>query len=201
MTKVATLLKTVREEKGYELAELSKKTKIPVKYLRAFEEGDVHQYPHEPYCSLSVKDYADFLGLDGQEILRLFRRDYIQKVEAVDAHLTSNGITPRTTFMVAIIIIITFFLIYLANEYFRFSKAPLLEVYWPKIVTSDIIDINGRTSPDATVRINQDLVIVKADGTFSKKINLQNNDQVVIESKSPSGKSTIVEKTLNHPAN
>ncbi|MCL4384401.1 helix-turn-helix domain-containing protein [Patescibacteria group bacterium] len=201
MTKVATLLKTVREEKGYELAEISKKIKIPVKYLYAFEEGDTSCYPNEPYCSLSVKDYADFLGLNGQEILRLFRRDYIQKNNDHNAVIASSGITPKTTFGVAMVVLVAFFVIYLFNEYLRFTQPPLLQVDWPRIITGDSVEIDGKTNPDATVRVNQDLVIVNADGTFSKKVSLKDGNKIIVESKSPSGKTTVEEKTLNPTIN
>ena len=79
MTTVESILKSTRLELGYEITEVAKKTKLPIKYLQAFESGDFHRYPQEPYCSLLIKDYADFLGLNGQEIVRLFRRDFIQK--------------------------------------------------------------------------------------------------------------------------
>ncbi len=197
MTKVTTLLKTVREEKGYELSEISKKIKIPVKYLAAFEDGNIHHYPHEPYCSLSVKEYADFLGLDGQEILKIFRRDYVQKTEVDNVISKSNGITPKVTFTVLVVFIIGLFTIYLGNEYLKYTQPPQLTIDWPSLVTTDVIEITGKTNPDATVRINQDLVIVNSDGTFSKKISLKTDTtKVVVESQSLSGKSTIQEKTF-----
>lgn len=198
MTKVDSILKNTRQELGYELSEVAKKTKLPLKYLKAFEEADSHHYPNEPYCSLLIKDYADFLGLNGQEIVRLFRRDFIENSKPKSTIISSKGLTPKYVFFLIMTLVVALFITYLFNEYLRFTAAPKLDVNWPKIITKETIEINGRTTTDATVRVNQDLVIVNTDGTFSKKIiSSSPSIRVVIESKSPAGKSTIVEKTLN----
>ena len=58
----SSLLKNTRLDKEWDLTDISKKLKVPVKYLEALENGQIACYPEEPYCSLIIKDYADFLG-------------------------------------------------------------------------------------------------------------------------------------------
>ena len=83
MFRVSTIFKNTRLDKELEFSEISKKLKIPAKYLEAIEDEKIANFPQEPYCSLIVKDYANFLGLNGEEILSLFRRDFAQKVKIV----------------------------------------------------------------------------------------------------------------------
>lgn len=194
----ANILKNARLDKELELMEISKKLKVPSKYIEAIESEDTSNFPQEPYCSLIVKDYADFLGLNGSEILSLFRRDFAQKRKQKLAPKSFFSFTPQFTFSLSIIIIIIFFSVFLISEYYKFNSPPKLKINWPSsIILGNSIDLTGITDPESTVRINQDLIIVDSNGNFQKKIILNNNEtKVVVESKSPSGKTTIEERSI-----
>jgi hypothetical protein len=59
------------------------------------------------------------------------------------------------------------------------------------------IELTGVTDPESTVRVNNDLIIVNTKGDFQKKINLINgNNKIIVESKSPSGKTTKEENII-----
>ena len=198
MLRTSSLLKNTRLDKEYELVDISKKLKIPVKYLSAIEDEDVKNFPQEPYCSLIVKDYADYLGLNGQEILSFFRRDFEQKKRNKSVKKTGFSFTPQFTFSVLIGVIIISFIFYLTSEYIKFNRPPKLKINWPENITSESFDLNGITDPDSTIRINEDLIIINSNGSFQKKIQTGSNGEikVIVESKSPSGKTTIEEKTF-----
>jgi hypothetical protein len=189
MFRAATILRNSRLDKELEYQEIAKKIKVPAKYLKAIEDEQTDSFPNEPYCSLIVKDYADFLGLDGQHILKLFHRDFEQKRQSQNTSLPKTIITPQFTFSL-------FVVISLLLEYVKFNRPPKLQVSWPTNLSA-IVEITGVTDSEATVRINNDLVIVDQSGKFSKKINLPvNGSNVVVESKSQSGKTTHDEKFL-----
>jgi len=196
----SSLLKNTRLDKEYELADIAKKLKINSKYLKALEDDDVVNFPQEPYCSLMVKEYADYLGLNGQDVLSLFRRDFEQKKKTKSLRKESFSFTPQLTFTFSIALIIFVFAIYLVSEYFKFNRPPKLKVDWPteSIIINDSFILTGITDPESTVRVNQDLIIVDTKGAFSKKISLNQNNEtkIIVESKSPSGKTTIEEKIL-----
>lgn len=197
MFRVSTIFKNSRLDKELEFSEISKKLKIPAKYLEALEDEKVASFPQEPYCSLIVKDYANFLGLNGEEILSLFRRDFAQKNKVTKTGGHAFVFTPHFTFKIGILATIIVFSGYLFFEYLKFNRPPELKVDWPdvKMVENTTIEINGFTDPESTVRINQDLVIVDATGSFKKKITIvPPESKIVIESKSASGKTTTVEK-------
>ena len=106
--------------------------------------------------------------------------------------------TPQLTFSVVVISTVLLFVSYLVSEYIKFNNPPKLKVNWPQAITSlNSVEITGLTDPEATVRINQDLVIVDINGNFQKKINLSNyEEKIVVESKAPNGKTTKEEKTI-----
>jgi len=199
MYRASIILKNARSDKDLSLQEVSKKLKIPQKYLEAIENENILCFPQEPYCSLIINDYADFLGLNGSQIVGLFRRDFAQKRKNKTTDKSLISFTPQFTFGLIVSFLILLFSSYLIFEYIKFNQPPRLKVEWPlqDVVYEEIYELKGTTDPESTVRINQDLVIVDPEGNFAKKINLQTNEtRILIESKSPSGKTTQEERTI-----
>jgi len=195
----SSLLKNTRLDKEWELADISKKIKVPIKYLEAIENETVSCFPQEPYCSLIIKDYADYLGLNGVDVLALFRRDFDQKRKTKKKKSLFFSFTPKFTFTVSLILVVLFFLVYLTSEYIKFRQPPKLEVIWPleATVSGSIVEISGVTDSESTVRINDDLILVDVNGIFLKKINLNSGENnITVESTSPNGKSTVVNKVI-----
>lgn len=202
MYKASIILKNAREDKDLNLEEISKKLKISKKYLEAIETENRSAFPAEPYCSLIIKDYAVFLGLNGEDILSVFRRDFAQKTAPAAVSSDKLSLTPQFVFKIATIISLLFFLGYISLEYLKFNRPPTLKVTWPEdnsLALNTKIEITGTTDPEATVRINDDLIIIDQNGYFKKSINLQNPEsKIVVESKSHNGKAALLEKTY-HP--
>lgn len=201
MIRASALLKDTRLDKDLDLIEISKKLKIPVKSLAAIENEDVTNFPQEPYCSLIVKDYADFLGLNGSNILCLFRRDFDQKKKNKGNSKQLLSFTPQFTFKLSIIAILILFSSYLIFEYIKFNQPPKLKINWPldTIITNSAVSLTGTTDIEATIRINDDLIIVDNQGNFNKKIDLgEGENKIIVESKSPSGKVTYEEKIIKY---
>lgn len=197
MKRASTILESARLDRELDFLEISKKTKIPAKYLIAFENEKVSDFPSEPYCSLMIKDYADYLGLNGEELLCLFRRDYDRKVTKITPRRFLFSLTPQFTFTLFVIGLSLIFAIYLISEYLKFNRPPKLKVNWPQNISSENVEISGITDPQATVKINDSLVIVSDDGSFQKNIEVSTPEaKIVIEAKSPAGVVTKDEKVL-----
>lgn len=199
MFRASNILNNARLEKELDLNDISKKLKIPVRYLEAFETENISNFPSEPYCSLMVKDYADFLGLNGKEILSVFRRDFEQKRKSGASTKEKFSFTPQKTFTFTVVILLFIFSVYILSEYIKFNKPPKLKVNWPSksIVVDNNVEISGITDPESTISINGDLVLVDNNGKFQKKITFATSEaKIRVESKSLSGKTTIDEKIL-----
>ena len=65
-------LHDARVTKGYTLDDLQKNTKIQKRYLMAIEDNNFDALPGEFYVRAFVKQYADSVGLNGQELLNDF---------------------------------------------------------------------------------------------------------------------------------
>lgn len=195
MKRASFILETARLDRELTLDDISKKTKIPLRYLKAFESEVSCDFPDEPYCSLMLREYATFLGLKPDDIVSIFRRDYQKKSCDKQNNKFIFSFTPQFTYTIVIALLIVLFTSYLIVEYIKFNRPPSLKVDWPSY--SKVVEIKGNTDIESTVKINQSLVVVDQDGNFSKKIELSNSEsKIIVESISPAGKTTIEEKIL-----
>jgi len=72
-------LKTVREERDWSYDYISREINISAKYLEALEREDFSVFPGEPYVLGFLKNYGEFLGLNQEEVLSLYRSLKIQE--------------------------------------------------------------------------------------------------------------------------
>lgn len=70
---VCELLKTTRERAGEDLQTVSQVLRIRLVYLEAIEAGNYDELPGKTYVVGFVRAYADFLGLDSQEVVKRFK--------------------------------------------------------------------------------------------------------------------------------
>lgn len=75
MSDLGQLLKKARTQKGYTLDELQDITKIRKRYLEAIEEGNYKVLPGNFYVRAFIKSYAEAIGLDPDEVLKLHKTD------------------------------------------------------------------------------------------------------------------------------
>ncbi|MGZ6507172.1 MAG: helix-turn-helix domain-containing protein [Tumebacillaceae bacterium] len=72
MQEVGTELKRLREQKGLTLDDVQYGTKIRSRYLEAIEAGELEALPGIVYARGFIKSYAEFLGVNGQELLETY---------------------------------------------------------------------------------------------------------------------------------
>ena len=75
MSELGKLLRKAREQRGYTLDDVQDITKIRKRYLEAIEEGDYKALPGSFYARAFVKSYAETVGLDAEEVFRLYQRE------------------------------------------------------------------------------------------------------------------------------
>ncbi|MBY0598286.1 helix-turn-helix domain-containing protein [Bacillus bingmayongensis] len=69
VTELGQKLKEAREAKGLSIDQLHEVTKIQKRYLVTIEEGDYSILPGAFYARAFIKQYADAVGLNGEELL------------------------------------------------------------------------------------------------------------------------------------
>jgi len=197
MKRASAILESTRLDRELDFEEISKRTRIPTHYLLAFENETTSDFPSEPYCSLMVKDYAEFLGLNGEEILSIFRRDYDQKSQKFHPRHSFFSFTPQLALKLFIILLLIIFSLFLIYEYLKFNRPPKLTVNWPDNLSTKTVEISGNTDPMATIKINDSLVIVDSKGNFKKTIDIASSEaKITVEAKSPAGVISTDEKNI-----
>ncbi|WP_162913235.1 helix-turn-helix domain-containing protein [Rhodospirillaceae bacterium SYSU D60014] len=72
---VGDLLRRTREGFGQDIDAVAMQLRIRNNYLRAIETGRFRDLPGSTYAVGFVRTYAEYLGLDAQEVLRRFREE------------------------------------------------------------------------------------------------------------------------------
>ncbi|HLT76980.1 MAG TPA: RodZ domain-containing protein [Ferrovibrio sp.] len=68
-------LKVVRERRGLSLAEVSARLRIRRPYLEAIESGAFGELPGAVYINGFLRQYADFLGLEPDQVLKAYQAE------------------------------------------------------------------------------------------------------------------------------
>ena len=87
LTELGARLKEARLARGYSLEDLQNITKIQKRYLIGIEEGNYAIMPGSFYVRAFIKQYAEAVGLDADEVLTEYRKDIpeIQKEEVAQS--------------------------------------------------------------------------------------------------------------------
>ncbi|HHV07913.1 MAG TPA: helix-turn-helix domain-containing protein [Firmicutes bacterium] len=72
LAQIGALLSETRKEKGLTIEVAQEETKIRRYYLEALEQGARNALPGEVYLKGFLKNYANFLGLPGEELVRRY---------------------------------------------------------------------------------------------------------------------------------
>jgi cytoskeletal protein RodZ len=206
--RIGETLKQKRESMNRSYEYVYSKTRIHPKYLKALEEGDYSIFSSKVHAKGFLKNYANFLGLDCNEILAFWRREFEVDLENKDTSQvpSKNKINLRQfyispSYFVAAIVLIVFgtLLFSLYTQYNNFTEAPSLVISSPKnneVLSTDIIDIVGNTEPNVDLYLNNQRISLTSDGSFLYTIKLNigvNNISVKVTNRL--GRTT--EKILN----
>ncbi len=70
MQELGTILRSKREEMNLSLKEVESNTSIRMIYLQAIEEGRVGHFLSNAYALGFMRQYANFLGMDSEKLLK-----------------------------------------------------------------------------------------------------------------------------------
>lgn len=188
--------------KKLSLARIARDLRIKKAYLEALEKGAWQNLPEPPFVRGFIKSYAQYLGLDGDHILAIFRREYDERKYPQKSSYQKQKrlmFTPNKLVNLALIIAVIIFIIYLAIGYTSLLSSPKLEVSAPPndLTTSvPYVVVSGQSEKDATVSIEGQIVPVDENGNFSHQLALDEGQNIIeiIASRrlSPKAKATRV---------
>src|SRR4030043_1119432 len=195
MKTIGEVLKEARNKKRYSLEGLEKETKIKRSFIQAIEEENWDFLPEYPVILGFVKNIASFLAIDTKGTVALLRRDYPPKVLSVNPKPDISkefSWSPKLTFPVGFANVIFLITGYLGFQYIKFISPPVLQVTSPKegqVVDKQQVLVEGKTDSEATVKVNNQPVLVGEEGTFSIDLDIsQKTEEIDVISTSRSGK-------------
>ena len=187
-------LAAARERKGVDLFRAERDTKIRSRYLAALERGDYRELPGAVYTKGFLRNYAVYLGLDPEDVLRQWRRERGDQVPTEPVVVAPRTIVdpPRPlAFSPSIVVaaLMTFgvilFGVYLAVQLLRFAKPPTLAVTNPASAVIEVDDsatsfrLQGTATAGATVSVGVPgsaqpyRVTALSDGSWSIQVDLR----------------------------
>ena len=201
MNKVGGIFSSARNKKRISVKKASEDLLISRENLEAIETSDWQSLPEPPFAQGFVRSYAEYLGLDVEHTLALFRREYDEvKYQGKKTALSFKKrfyLTPARFASFLTIAAILVFVAYLVLQYLSVLSSPKLEVNSPTddLTTSiPAVAILGKTEKGATVAVNGEFIAVNQDGEFSHQLVLTEgrNEIEIVASKKLSPKSRTV---------
>ncbi len=145
MESIGERLKKVREEKGYSIEQVSRETNIARKYLRALEEEDFSAFPGDTYLVGFLHNYAEYLGLDSNEMVTLYKNIKLQEQPAPIEELLE---TPRKRISPVLVLFLLFVVVAGGGSFYKFF-------YLPRRTEKPPVAVTIKKSPSAPVPSGQ----------------------------------------------
>lgn len=184
------------------IEQVSQATKIRTNYIEAIENDNYSVFESMVYAKGFIKLYANYLKIDQNKVVALFRRYTHEDIK--ESKITPISKLPTIIFSQKLIIgiILSVFLfavfIYVIIQFYNFQQPPTLVITYPQseqvTINNDKITISGYTDVGSQISINNEPVIVDERGYFSLDIGLSYGDNVIIlkaYSRDNIGKETI----------
>jgi cytoskeletal protein RodZ len=187
----------LREERRLSLKDVSKATRIQVKYLESLEGGLYNDLPADVYVKGFLRSYADFLGVNENIFIKLYNKEVEikrnldrsknpeanwKKEKREIVNVSSFVFTPRVLAVGLALMVVFGIIFYLYKEIGSFSNEARLVVLSPvnNFTTEDnSVMVEGVTDRDAVIYINGKSVIVDDNGKFSENLNIQTGPNTI----------------------
>ncbi len=200
-------LRKLRNERRISLGEVSRVTRIQVKYLEYLEEGRFDKLPVDVYVRGFLRSYAEFLAVDENVLIKLYEKekgiknnldkskkkdDFGKKPKPIN--ISSFVFTPKIIVISITTILFLAGVFYIYHELGQFASTPRLVVLDPQqnaMVNGNSVSVEGVTDKDAQLSINGQPVLVNDDGRFDENVTLQSGENTInVEAVNRFGKET-----------
>ena len=213
MARLGDALRLQREAMGVTLQQAAEDTRIREKFLQAIESGDYQSLPGTVYTKGFLRNYAQYLNLDPEEMLAFYTGERGGS-EPLRSFAPMKPLVKRTfiftpTVLVPVVVLagIVLFIGYVYYQFTNFAVAPHVDITDPPgdaVSQSAEYTVKGRTNPDGriTVRVSPGLDTINdvrpaRDGTFSVLVTLKPGpNHVEVQVLDPAGKLAQASRTI-----
>jgi cytoskeletal protein RodZ len=203
MITAGEVLKNKRESLGKSIETASLDTKIQRRFLQYIENNQFSFFDSEVFLTGFIKIYAQYLNLDVDKVLALYRRSNPKRKEPKslkkEPKLPKRGIradllNPKTVITTLLILFLTLIIGYIGFQIYKFQSPPELNITEP---LSDIetkleeISVKGKTEINTTVEINGTSLEPNDNGTFEKIVKLNEGINIITIRARKDGNNTL----------
>lgn len=195
---------------GLDPKDIEKAIRIRSKHIEAIENGRYDSLPPDVYVRGFVRNYATFLKLDANKVMKLYERErgLIENVRRAKAgapvvkplDTPRIVITPKTITIGSIITGALIIVAYIAWQVMILAAPPVLAVTSPHDnvnIDGNTVTVEGTTDPGATLYINDVEVGIDQGGTFKEKISLQSGVNIIkVRAQNKMGKYNEIKDTV-----
>jgi cytoskeletal protein RodZ len=176
---VAETLRKAREARHFSLDAVARALGVAKKFLEAIESDDYNSLPGELYTKNFIRNYADFLKIDGRRLVDAYLKERGPKAQSgllpPQVCELKHWDMPRYASLGAAIFISIVVIYYLGMQIGGIFSAPPLVLENPAegaVSNSPELEVAGQTAPESRVNINGVEKMSNTDGRFSEVINL-----------------------------
>ena len=178
-------LSSQRKKKKISIDRAAKDLVVKKAILEALEKEDWESLPEPAFVKGYIKSYAQYLGLDTEYALALYRREFDESkfpTKKSNHQKKRFFITPPKVINFAFALAIFLFVIYLIVQYSSIISSPKLEITSPKedeTTSVPAIQITGTTEKGSTVSVNGKFVAVDESGNFTDEYILEDGKNTI----------------------
>lgn len=182
MESIGDKIRKVREEKGYSLDQVARDTHITRRFLEALEVENFSSMPGESYVIGFLRSYTEYLGMNPEEIVSLYKNLKLQEQPAPMNELLERPRMPRSTLIGIICIVIVaisggVYLVLSGNSSNTVEStqalAPKVETD-PKSFQNDVLERSFESGESIRIPVNgvdMDLQVGIKEGTVQLAVN------------------------------
>jgi len=189
MITAGEILQKKRETLGRSVELVSQETKMQKRFIKYIEANDFEKFDSEVFLTGFIKIYSQYLGLDTEKVLALYRRSKPQKkgkknksIEPIWSKYKKIILTPKSIITILSIVFFVLILGYIGLQIYKFQSPPKLTITSPIdgiTVSEEILTVEGTTQVGAVIEINSTLAIIDDLGNFKQDITLNEGINII----------------------
>ncbi|MBP8591322.1 helix-turn-helix domain-containing protein [Candidatus Shapirobacteria bacterium] len=205
MKTAGQILKSKREERKKKISSLAAELKIREEYLVSLEEDRYQAIAGGPAIIQGlIRSYAEILGLDGEKLVAVFRRDFIPASSSpelipkrIETTKKSWLTTERIGAILGMICILVIVFFVSRQLFFRFN-APKIILDSPREgekINGYRVALQGRIEGGDVVTIEGQPLTLAPDGSFwQERECLAGENVILLEAANPRGRKSQLER-------
>lgn len=202
MITAGEILKNKRETLGKSLEVVSLDTKIQKRFIKYMENNQFSYFDSEVFLTGFIKIYAQYLNLDVDKVLALYRRSNPKKKEVFQNKqkksfkkmMKLNIFNPKTLITILLVLFLVGIIGYIGFQIYKFQSPPSLTISKPiddeKFEKEEIV-VKGKSELNTTIEINGSPTEINNDGTFEKSIKLKEGVNIITVKARKDGNNTL----------